>query len=229
MAFFRFQVSSKVVGKSALLVAVLVGVLLAVPGRASAADESAEKIIGRVQKTVKNLKTLSCSFEQEFFMKTTDRTTTISGTIRVKSPTMLRVEYPAQTIVVDGKSVWWYIPKNKQVTLQKYEEGEEMFPTPYGIFRNYVAGGDSAGNAVFEGAANLNGRACYILRLGERGDSNITVWIDRELNFPVKSVEERANGDRTIYVLRDVRLNGKLDSGIFTFEAPEGVTTVDMR
>ena len=215
--------------KTALLFIALSCAIITVPERAAAADKSAVDIINRVQKTVKNLKTLSCSFEQEFYMKTVDRTTAIAGTIRVKNPNMLRVEYPAQTIVVDSKTVWWYIPKNQQVTLQKFEEGEEMFPTPYGIFRKYVAGDESNETSVFEGAAKLDSRACYILRLGKRDDSNIKVWIDRELDFPVKSVEERANGDRTTYVLRDVKLNGKLDSGIFTFETPEGVTVVDMR
>ena len=215
--------------KNILLPVILFGALLPVPMRAIAADKSAVDIIKRVQQTVKNLKTLSCSFEQEYYMKTVDRTTAIAGTIRVKKPNMLRVEYPAQTIVVDGKTVWWYIPKNQQVTLQKFEEGEEMFPTPYGIFRKYVAGDESNETSVFEGAAKIDGRACFILRLGKRGDSSITVWIDRELAFPVKSVEERANGDRTTYVLRDVKLNGKLDSGIFTFTVPEGVTVVDMR
>lgn len=212
---------------SVFLYTALSCVILTVPERAAAADESAADIINRVQKTVKTLKTLSCSFEQEFYMKTVDRTTAIAGTIQVKKPNMLRVEYPAQTIVVDGKTVWWYIPKNRQVTLQKFEEGEEMFPTPYGIFRKYVAGDES--NEIFEGASKIDGRACYILRLGKMGDSSITVWIDRELVFPVKSVEDRANGDRTTYVLRDVKLNGKLDSGIFTFAVPEGVTVVDMR
>lgn len=215
--------------KTALLGVALFCIYPAVPERAAAADESAADIINRVQKTVKNLKTLSCSFDQEFYMKTVDRTTAIAGTIRVKKPNMLRVEYPAQTIVVDGKTVWWYIPKNQQVTLQKFEEGEEMFPTPYGIFRKYVAGDESNETSVFEGASKLDGRACYILRLGKGDDSSITVWIDRELDLPVKSVEERANGDRTTYVLRDVKLNGKLDSGIFTFAVPEGVTVVDMR
>jgi len=215
--------------KNILLQVILFGALLPVPMRAIAADKSAVDIIARVQQTVKNLKTLSCSFEQEHYMKTVDRTNTIAGTIRMKIPTMLRVEYPAQTIVVDGKSVWWYIPKNRQVTVQTFEEGEETFPTPYGIFRKYIDADESTETAVFEGSSKIDGRACYILRLGVKGDSNTRVWIDSKLYFPVRSVEERANGDRTTNVLRDIMLNGKLDSDLFTFEVPDSVTVVDMR
>ena len=50
-----------------------------------------------------------------------------------------------------------------------------------------------------------------------------------KLYFPARSVEERANGDRTTNVLRDIILNGKLDSDLFSFEVPDSVTVVDMR
>ena len=197
----------------------------------AAADKSADQIIQRVRKKVNNLKTLSCSFDQEHFMKAADRTRTVSGTIRVKHPFKLRVDSPVQTIVVDGETVWWYIPKNRQVTLQTFEKEAEMCPTPHGLFRKYVADEESARNAVLEGAADLNGSACYILRLasGLGGTNTATVWIDRKLDFPVKSVEERENGDRTTYVLRDVVLNKKLGDDVFTFDVPEGVSVVDMR
>ena len=220
--------------KKAAVITVVVHVLFAglfTQCQTAVADKSAEQIIQRVRKKVNNLKTLSCSFDQEHFMKAADRTRTVSGTIRLKKPFNLRVDSPVQTIVVDGETVWWYIPKNRQVTLQTFEKEAEMFPTPHGLFRKYVADEESARNAVLEGAEDLNGSACYILRMaaGLEGAHTATVWIDRKLDFPVKSIEERENGDRTTYILRDVTLNKKLGDDIFTFEAPEGVSVVDMR
>ncbi|MFC1608154.1 outer membrane lipoprotein carrier protein LolA [Candidatus Latescibacterota bacterium] len=200
-----------------------------IPFHSHAADKSAAEIITRVQKTVKNLKTLSCNFGQEHFMKEAERTRTIKGTIRIKKPHLLRIEYSAQTIVVDGKTVWWYIPRNRQVTLQAFIEGEDTFPTPYDIFRKYIGDEETVDSALLEGATTLNGRASYILKLNTGSTKDVTVWIDRELNFPVKSVEERENGDQITYVLEEVILNKRIKSDVFKFEVPDGVDVVDMR
>jgi len=195
------------------------------------ADKKAREIIDRVQKTVKELKTLTCSFEQEYVWKETGKIRTIAGILEVKEPYKLRVEYPAQTIVVDGKTVWWYIPKNNQVTIQNFEEGDEMFPTPYGIFRKYIARKDAPGKAVIEGTEKIDNRPCLKLHLGAgpEDDSDVTVWIDTEHNFPVKSVEKLANGDVNTYLLKDVNLDKPINDTVFTFAVPEGVDVVDMR
>ena len=201
-------------------------VLLASAGH-SAADQDAQKIIDSVEKTVKKLETITCTFRQEYEQKAFEKTRVISGTICTKTPNMLRVEYPAQTIVVDGETVWQYIPKNRQVTVQEFEEGEDMFPTPHSIFIRHIARGE----AVFEGEEEINGRICDKLHLSSGLDesSEVTVWVDRTLKFPVKTVETKPNGDVITYVLDEVKLNKRINNKTFKFIVPEGVEVVDMR
>ena len=210
-----------------LLMIITACIVLFVTAGPAAADKDAQKIIDRVENAVKNLKTISCSFRQEYERKAFDRTRVISGTICTKTPNMLRVEYPAQTIVVDGETVWQYIPKNKQVTVQEFEEGEEMFPTPHSIFIRHIARGE----AVLEGQEKINGRTCDKLHLSSGSDesSEVTVWVDRKLKFPLKTVEIKPNGDVITYVLDDVKLNKRISNKTFKFIVPDGVEVVDMR
>ena len=200
---------------------------LLTPVESTAADKKAQKIIDRVEKTMKKLETFTCSFRQEYVLKEAARTRILTGTIRTKTPNRLRVEYSAQTIVVDGETVWQYIPKNNQVTVQEFEEDEEMFPTPHSIFTRHI----TRGNAVFDGEEMVGDRTCDILRLVSADDdsSEVTVWVDRKLNFPVKSVEEKPNGDVVTYVLNDVKLNEAIKDDVFTFNVPDGIEVVDMR
>ncbi|MCE5250103.1 outer membrane lipoprotein carrier protein LolA [bacterium] len=214
-----------------LAVATIIGVGAVFSLPVHGADKKAREIIGNVRKTVENLTTLSCSFDQEYVWKETGRARTISGTLRVKEPNRLRVEYAAQAIVVDGKQVWWYIAKNNQVTIQNFEEGDDMFPTPYGIFRKYIAGENASGKAALEGTESVGGRPCLRIHLGSNPETqaDITVWIDNEFKFPLKSVEKLSNGDVMTYVLKELKLNVPIADSVFTYEIPDGVDVVDMR
>ena len=194
---------------------------------ASAANNDARKIVRDVEKTLKNLETLNCSFEHTRYRKADDKTVIMSGTLYMKKPYMLRVEYPAQTIVVDGETVWSYVPRNRQVQITGFIEDDECFPTPQSIFEKNSKGRESE----FAGNEKVDGKECDILRLVSSvpEEKSIMVWIDKKLNFPVKTIEEYTSGDIMQFILKDVVLNGAIEDELFTFVVPEGVETVDMR
>ena len=187
----------------------------------------ASKIVKRVKKTLNGIKTLSCSFEREHVWKTIDRNQHILGTLFMKKPFMLRVEYPGQTIVVDGEKVWSYLPKHNQVQISAFEREEDLFPSPHNIFTQYV----NERKALISGEEKIKECECDIICLisSDPDENKVTVWIDRALKFPVKAVEETPSGDVTTHVLSDVRLNEKIDDDVFTFDPPEGVTEIDLR
>ena len=194
---------------------------------APSAGNNAEEIVRRVKKTLDDLKTFSCSFERVYVWKAADRTQHIAGNILMKKPYKLRIEYPGHTIVIDGKSVWSYLPQNMQVQISTFEGEEESFPSPHSIFNRY----STEREAVFSGNENVNGSECDIIDLlsPDPEDVQITVWIDRKLHFPVKAVEKALSGDVTTHVLSDVRLKENIDDDVFDFVPPEGVTVIDMR
>ncbi len=209
--------------RTLLFLAVSTGVFMGLQPSAGAQDTG--EIIARVKTRLDKIQTLSCSFEREHVWKAVDRTQNIAGTIRLKKPNKMRVEYPAQTIVVDGKSVWSWSPRNKQVTITPFKQSDVEYPTPQSIFRRY-----SERKAELAGREKVDGREADIVRfLAAPGEPEITVWVDRESNFPVKSVETNANGDVTTSLLTDVVINGKVPDGVFTFEIPDGANVMDMR
>ena len=189
-------------------------------------SNSAEQIMKKVKKTLDGMSTLSCRFEWNHNWKSADRTQNFEGTIRLKNPYKMRVEYSARTIVIDGKTVWSYSPKNKQVEITKFVSAEKAFPSPQGIFKRYAQR-----KAVLSGHERLNGRETHIISLSSSDGSgkDVTVWVDTLLNFPLKTEEVSANGDVSTYTLSDVRINGKISDSVFVFSPPEGTNVVDMR
>lgn len=189
--------------------------------------ENAGLIMKKTEKTLKGMSTLNCSFERQYIVNGSGGGTPITGTISLKKPYKLRVEYSGQTIVVDGENVWVYIPRNNQVQISKFVSDSETFPTPESIFRKYSQNSEAA----LAGTENINGSICDILSLKSKGaaQKEIKVWIDRKLNFPVKSLEKGPSGETSVYVLKDVVINGKTDPKKFVFTPPKGAEIVDMR
>ncbi|MHB9028424.1 MAG: outer membrane lipoprotein chaperone LolA [Candidatus Latescibacterota bacterium] len=202
------------------------GLIVALSLPFAAAAQDAGRIIAKVKTRLEKIESLSCSFEREHAWKAMDRTQNIAGKLQLKKPYKLRVEYPAQTIVVDGKSAWTYVPRNKQVTITNFKQSDAEYPTPQSIFRRY-----SGRKAAVTGQESVAGRSTDKLHLIPSApmETDVTVWIDRELNFPVKSVETTANGDVTTSILTDVVINGKIADSVFTFKVPDGARVVDMR
>ena len=218
------------IGMFRVLLAVFAGALIfadgwSVPG-AHAQTGDAGAVMKRVKTRLDGLSSLSCSFRRVQDWKEMGRSQRIEGTLRLRKPGRLRVEYPAQTIVTDGKTSWTYSPKNNQVTIASAGKGEDSYPTPQTIFRRY-----SSRKAELAGREKLAGGDADIVRLvPESADqADVTVWIDRRLNFPVKTVEKMANGDVAVSELHDVVINGKIPDSVFTFTPPAGVEVVDMR
>ena len=192
----------------------------------TAAQGDVGAVMKKVKATLDGLSTLSCSFTREYVWKELDRTQRIEGTIRLKNPGKLRVEYPAQTIVTDGKTAWTYTPRNKQVTITRADKDTGEYPSPQSIFRKY-----SQRKAVLTGTERVGGRETDIVHLlpGSDDEADVTVWIDRALSFPFRTVEKFPNGDTASSELSNVAINGKIKDDVFKFTPPEGVSVVDMR
>ncbi len=191
------------------------------------ADEDAEKIIENVEKRLKKLKTVTFSFEQVIYQKVADRYIRRPGKLWLKEPYLTRLEGPAQQVVADGRSVWMYIPRNNQVTISTFIQGESGIQTPWSIFEEY----SENRMPVYLGSEEVNGKMCDILLLESAIDNGypVKVWIERDRDIPMKTLEERENGDTYGYELKDIVLNEKIDDSIFEFVIPEGVEVIDLR
>jgi len=221
----------KLVLRPAVTAAALAAVLVLLVGARPiiGADKDVSRIVKRVKKKLDGVTTFSCSFETVQVRKEPERKQILTGTIlmNMKRPFKLRLERPGNLTVIDGETIWTYLPRHNQVQISDYVSDEAQFPSPHNIFRRFV----DEREPLLTGKEEINGVLCDIITLVSRdpNDVKVTVWIDRDIDFPVKAIEETVNGDSVTHVLSDVRLNEKIDDDIFTFVPPKGAVKVDLR
>ena len=79
----------------------------------------------------------------------------------------------------------------------------------------------------------LGERPCYLLIMEPENKASVIeqmrIWVDPWKWFLLQVEQREANGNRTAYVLRDHRVNKKIDDEVFAFEVPEGVEVLDTR
>lgn len=228
----RFLITGFTIFIYVLLIAVKTGeyyVAQAQEKTVQGTGSNASKLVKLVKKTLDDISTFSCSFNTEQFSKSTDTTQHISGTIwmKMKKPFLFRMERPGNIIVIDGKTIWTYLPDYKQVQISDYDKEGGNFPTPYNIFNRYA----DERKAVLSGEEEIHGGKCDIISLvsDNPAEIKVTVWIDRTLHIPVKAIEESPSGDVFTHIISTIRLNENINESIFTFVPPEGVTKIDLR
>ncbi len=226
-----FQLKTMRIHAAVILCAAAVSMFFTmVPRNGAAAESDPSRIVARVRKALDRLETVSCAFETEQVWKELERNQRMTGTIRmnVKGAFRLRLDRPDHLVVIDGRTIWTYLPKHNQVQISDYVRDDAQFPSPHNIFRRYA----DEGTAKLIGEENINGMPCDVISLASGGGVSgvtVTVWIDRKMNFPVKAVEETETGYIVTHLLSDVRLNEKIDDTVFIFEPPKDATIVDMR
>jgi len=215
---------------AALRLSILLTIILTMTSSiALHAEPDASAIQEGVNDTLNAMLTFSCSFKTEQYQKVIDRTRVMEGTIQLdaREAFKLRVERKGDLTVIDGTYIYSWLNRHKQVQISDFSTDGDQFPSPHTIFSRYA----NRRNSKLLGEEEINGRMCDILELvASKGDAEkVTVWVDRELTFPVKAQEIQPNGDSVLHVLTDVILNADLDESLFIFETPEGASVVDLR
>ena len=131
-----------------------------------------QKIMDRVEKTVRNANTLSISFQEKFIWKMTGEENTLSGTLLMAGDDRFRIETEDQTIVSDGKTLWTYSKPTNRVLIDKLAETEEAL-LPRQLLLQYTRG-YSATRLPDE---NILGVSCIVLLFTDtEGSSYYSKW-----------------------------------------------------
>ncbi|MCX6137710.1 MAG: outer membrane lipoprotein chaperone LolA [Ignavibacteriales bacterium] len=187
---------------------------------------TAMDVVGRVQALYASLTDASADFTQTVKFKYTKTEQKFAGTARMKKGNRYRVESQQQTLVTDGKIVWVYSPVNKQVVVDAYKENAQTFSPEkfiFGLPKNYTA--------AFVGEKKSG---VHVLKLAPRSGTNafiksLKVWVS-ETDWTVQRVEIiDGNEMQTIYTVQNFHRNPGLSDALFSFVAPPGVETVDLR
>lgn len=215
---------------------------------AAHAEAGVKDVIATVERGYNSLNDLQASFVQKSYVPSLKRDQAGSGTLFIRkgsgSAAMFRFDYrkPKQLIVSDGRSIWFYLPENRQVMQSNVRN---MFEGDNGIALNYLTGmgrisrdfsispmkglRDASGNYLLELVPKKQGRNLAKLQLTVSAEAVDKYLRDGSLKntFPiVSSVVTDQFGTRTSISFSNVKVNRGLKNSLFTFKVPAGVEVI---
>ena len=89
--------------------------------------QTVDEAVTAVEQHYQGLTDLTAKVVQKNFLKSLDKTQTFEGSLRIKKPGKLRLEYTnGQLIVVNGKAALFYSKKSEQVIKKTFTDFEQM-------------------------------------------------------------------------------------------------------
>jgi outer membrane lipoprotein carrier protein len=199
------------------------------PKGPKAASDSVQAALSRLEKAEKNVSSLRFSFTQKTHIKVTDEDQTIRGKALFLRPAKFRVEHISprvQTVVSDGKTLWFYNPERNQVLSDKWENWSRSAGFPQGLtpFQEGASsfqeryeithGGREGASDVLHLTPKKAGAWPYTLRL----------WVD-DRGLPVRT-ELESQTLKTSTEVDEIEVNPVLEDSQFTFTPPAGADVI---
>ncbi|OGU06428.1 MAG: cell envelope biogenesis protein LolA [Geobacteraceae bacterium GWC2_58_44] len=209
------------------------------------------QVVRTLEQGYSTLNDLQADFSQKSSMKAMKREEKGGGQLFIKKGSgkdaMFRFNYskPKQQIISNGKSVWYYLPEQKQVMVM---ELSQLFEDGSGVALNYLAGmghvskdfdiafaadpRDSKGNYLLDLTPKKRSPAMAKLQLIVAAAA-VEEFVSQgrpTTPFPiVSSTVFDQMGNSTRIEFSNVKTNRGLESGKFTFKIPAGVEVVKGR
>tara|TARA_B100000686_G_C16623287_1_gene880416 strand:- start:2 stop:664 length:663 start_codon:yes stop_codon:yes gene_type:complete len=189
------------------------------------------EVIERMQKKFAKSETFSAKFEKRFYWAVLDKHLTQSGNIYTRKPGQFRVEVEGDLIIADGKSIWSYTKDNNQVIVSDYDT---EFLTPWEILVDYSQTFDPVSVAQ----TKLSGQSCYTIVLKPQNETStvegqkvqwMKIWVDKKHWYLLQVEQIEPNEDLRTYILKDHRVDKKLNNELFFFDDIDGVDVIDRR
>jgi outer membrane lipoprotein carrier protein len=222
--------------------------LLSIPAQAAGSSTVTPKdVVATLEQGYATLTDLQADFSQRTVIASMNREERGSGELFIKKAggtAMFRFNYtkPRQQIISNGKSVWYYLPENKQVMISTVAA---LFEGGNGIALNYLTGlGHISADftASFAGEAR-DKRGDYLLDLVPKKKSPAMAKLRLTVSaraveeflaartprdpFPVvSSVVYDQLGNTTRIDFSKIKVNRGLGSDRFSFKVPAGVEVI---
>lgn len=195
--------------------------LLLVPAVGSARDIEAG--INDIQSTYRALADLTAEFTQDLFVKTLGRSIKNQGTLWLKRPGKIRIEYRGATpqqYISDGKSLWLYKPGDTQAAA--YTIGKNAtIPREALAFLNGF--GELRTLFTIKSAKFKKGGVYLELAPKQAGGyTQLDCQFDRAHLLSTLTIHNTTGGTAT-YRFGALTTNGGVAESLFHFHAPKGV------
>ena len=204
-----------------------IGLLILIGIRASA-QESPQRIIEQVEKTLKSAETVKVVFTETFHWELTGEKQSVDGTLILGQDDRFHITTTDQVIVSDGTTLWTYSRPANRVLIDVLANSEDTMLPRQILFqykKDYTA--RNAGNE------KVNNVLCTLLEFTPDSEAEyitkVRVWIDRKTWLPRKLEQTDLNGDRSVYDLTSLETGVEVSPDLFRFKAPQGAEVIDMR
>lgn len=206
------------------------------------------QVVRTLEQGYSTLNDLQAEFSQKSTLKSMKREEKGGGQLFIKKGSgkdaMFRFNYskPKQQIISNGKTVWYYLPEQKQVMVM---ELSQLFEDGNGVALNYLAGmghvskdfdiafaaeqRDKQGNYLLDLTPKKKSPAMTKLQLTVSGAA-VDDFISQgrpSTPFPIVSstvIDQMGNSTRIEF--SKVKTNRGMESSKFNFKVPAGVETV---
>jgi outer membrane lipoprotein carrier protein len=154
-----------------------------------------------------------------------------AGHVYLKRSRMARWEYTKpeeQFWVSDGKTIYFYVPADKQVSKEPVKESfDDRIPLMFLLGRSNL-------KSEFTGSEELRDQPFFagnrVIRMFPRRKTDLkdlVIEVD-PLNSQIRRlILEHNDGSRNEFIFSNIRINSGLQSSFFNFKVPDGVKVVE--
>jgi outer membrane lipoprotein carrier protein len=192
-------------------------------------DPRADKILQSANAKVKSLQDLTANFQKTLYKSINSKEGIhYSGKIKLKK-NKFYIELEEQIIICNGKTMWSYLKKEKEVVISDYNPNEGFSPEKIFLFTQQDM------RSRYETSENINGALAdkvTMLPLSNKLDYfKVEIWVDKNKSLPTQLKIYNRSGSVVRYLITDVQFNGNLQDSNFEFNAQSypGVEIIDNR
>jgi len=222
---------------------------LLIPAAHAESGATLQEVVATLEQGYAQLADLQADFSQRTVIASMNREQRGAGELFIRrvpgAPAMFRFNYKKpqpQQIVSDGKSVWFYLPADRQVLVTDvaatFEGGSGLtldYLTGLGhVSRDFTIafagdGRDKLGNYLLELVPKKRSQVIAKLQISVAAEA-VSEFLRQgraQLPFPiVASVVYDPLGNKTFLDFSKIRVNSGMDATQFNFKMPAGVTVV---
>lgn len=217
-----------------IFVAAMIAAALCGEARAGDAVSAADAaLIDKVEARFAEVATLRAAFEQKIYDAATGQTLASRGTVLLKKPLRMLWEYKepeAQTILADGKKLYFHVPADRQVTVQPLtnvlnSQSPALFLVGGArlreIFRITVVPGPNDSKIP---------QASLLLEPKEKSltVTRIVIRVNTEDYTITSFTLNDWTGNRSEVAFTDMTVNGPVADKAFSFTPPKGTEVIEV-
>ncbi|MFQ5433155.1 MAG: outer membrane lipoprotein carrier protein LolA [Nitrospinota bacterium] len=199
-----------------------------------AAETGKEEIINKVETRFASMKNFTASFRQKQFDASLGETEISGGSVTMQKPLKMRWEYiepQKQTVVSDGKSIYFYVPADRQVMVEPL--GNVLTSRSPALFLS----GSYKLSEIFRIELEPAGDKDRM-----KGDIKLSL-VPKEKSLSVTRIVLSVKsgdftisaftlydwtGNRTEIEFTEMKINGRINEAVFNFNRPAGVEIMEM-